>query len=314
MSVALLLEMAASDPDRVGVVSDAQRLTVGELNALADGGAGVIAGTGANSVVYVGTGGLMLPLLIFASARAARPFTPLNYRLSAEALAELVGRLPEPLVIFDAEYAEVAAGLGVSRMESADFLAAAGEAEPVAEFPDPDDVAVVLFTSGTTSRPKAVELSHNNLTSYVTGTVEFASAEPGDAALICVPPYHIAGVGAALSNLYAGRKMVYLTRFEPREWIRLAQREAVTSATVVPTMLDRIITELEADPVPLPALRTLAYGGSKVALPLVRKALELLPEVGFVNAYGLTETSSTIAVLTPDDHRAAHAAEHEPTR
>ena len=112
------------------MVSDDQRLTVGELNALADGGAGVIAGTGANTVVYVGTGGLMLPLLIFASARAARPFTPLNYRLSAEALAELVGRLPELLVVFDAEYAEVAAGLGVSRMESADFLAAAGRPSP----------------------------------------------------------------------------------------------------------------------------------------------------------------------------------------
>ena len=54
----------------------------------------------------------------------------------------------------------------------------------------------------------------------------------------------------------------------------------------------------------LPSLRNLAYGGSKVGLPLVRKALELLPDVGFVNAYGLTETSSTIAVLTPDDHRA----------
>jgi long-chain acyl-CoA synthetase len=58
----------------------------------------------------------------------------------------------------------------------------------------------------------------------------------------------------------------------------------------------------------LPSLRNLAYGGSKVPLPLVRKALELLPHVGFVNAYGLTETSSTIAVLTPDDHRAAQAA------
>jgi acyl-CoA synthetase (AMP-forming)/AMP-acid ligase II len=58
----------------------------------------------------------------------------------------------------------------------------------------------------------------------------------------------------------------------------------------------------------LPSLRSLAYGGSKVGLPLVRRALELLPQVGFVNAYGLTETSSTIAVLTPDDHREAHAA------
>lgn len=314
MSVALLLEMAASDGDRVGVVSDDQRLTVGELNALADGGAGVIAGSGADSVVYVGTGGVMLPLLIFASARAARPFTPLSYRLSGEALAELIDRLPNPLVVFDAEYADVVAGVGTARIESAEFVAAAGQAEPVAKFPDPDDVAVVLFTSGTTSRPKAVELSHNNLTSYVTGTVEFASAEPGDAALICVPPYHIAGVGAALSNLYAGRKMVYLRKFDAKEWLRLAAAEAVTSATVVPTMLDRIISELQANPTPLPALRTLAYGGSKVGLPLVRTALELLPDVGFVNAYGLTETSSTIAVLTPDDHRAAHAADDEAAR
>ncbi len=166
---------------------------------------------------------------------------------------------------------------------------------------------MVLFTSGTTSRPKAVELTHNNLTSYVTGTVEFDSADPDDAALICVPPYHIAGVSAALSNLYAGRKMVYLRQFDASEWVRLVGGEGVTSATVVPTMLDRIVSALESAPVALPTLRNLAYGGSKVALPLVRKALGLLPDVGFVNAYGLTETSSTIAVLTPDDHRAALA-------
>jgi acyl-CoA synthetase (AMP-forming)/AMP-acid ligase II len=73
-------------------------------------------------------------------------------------------------------------------------------------------------------------------------------------------------------------------------------------------MLDRIVSVLDADKIELPTLRNLAYGGSKVALPLVRKALALLPDVGFVNAYGLTETSSTIAVLTPDDHRAALAA------
>jgi acyl-CoA synthetase (AMP-forming)/AMP-acid ligase II len=88
--------------------------------------------------------------------------------------------------------------------------------------------------------------------------------------------------------------------------VRLVADEAVTTATVVPTMLDRIVTALEQQPTELPSLRNLAYGGSKVGLPLVRKALDLLPGVGFVNAYGLTETSSTIAVLTPDDHRVAH--------
>uniref|UniRef100_UPI003F96B231 class I adenylate-forming enzyme family protein n=2 Tax=Mycobacterium sp. TaxID=1785 RepID=UPI003F96B231 len=268
-------------------------------------------------VAYVGTGGAMLPLLIFASARAGVAFTPINYRLSAEGIRTLIARLPDPLVVVDSRYLDELGGLvGPEGLESFakqvivsdEFVAQADDAEPAAEFADPDSVAIVLFTSGTTSQPKAVELTHNNLTSYVTGTVEFGSAEPTDAALICVPPYHIAGVSAALSNLYAGRKMVYLPVFDAEEWVRLIDAEHVTSATVVPTMLDRIITVLQEGGHELPSLRNLAYGGSKVPLPLVRKALELLPHVGFVNAYGLTETSSTIAVLTPDDHREAQAA------
>ncbi len=222
MSISLLLEMAASsDPDRTAVVSGDMRLTTNELSALADGGAGVIAASGAQHVAYVGTGGAMLPLLLFAAGRAEVAVTPLNYRLSADGLRELIDRLPTPLVIADAEYVDVVAGAGKQVISSDEFIEAARTAEPAAEFADPDDVAVVLFTSGTTSRPKAVELTHNNLTSYVTGTVEFASASAEDAALICVPPYHIAGVGAALSNLYAGRKMVYLSKFDPQEWIRL---------------------------------------------------------------------------------------------
>ncbi|CAM3302391.1 class I adenylate-forming enzyme family protein [Mycobacterium colombiense] len=314
MSISLLLEMAASgDAERTAVVSGDLRLTTQQLSDLADGGAGVIAGSNARHVAYVGTGGAMLPVLIFAAARAGVAFTPINYRLSAEGIQALIQRLPEPLVIVDSRYREAVGDVSDRVMISDDFLAAARAAEPATEglaFPDPDSVAIVLFTSGTTSQPKAVELSHNNLTSYVTGTVEFGAASGTDAALICVPPYHIAGVSAALSNLYAGRKMVYLPNFDAQEWVRLINTENVTTATVVPTMLDRIITVLEngdGPPIELPSLRNLAYGGSKVGLPLVRRALELLPNVGFVNAYGLTETSSTIAVLTPDDHRAALA-------
>ncbi|MGA9490078.1 MAG: AMP-binding protein [Mycobacterium sp.] len=315
MSISLLLEMAtSSDPDRTAVVSGDVRLTTQQLSDLADGGAGLIARSEASHVAYVGLGGAMLPLLMFASARAGVAFTPVNYRLSAEGIKTLLARLPDPLVIADSRYLDELGGpdglAGIAKwvLLSDDFLAQARDAEPAAEFADPDSVGIVLFTSGTTSQPKAVELTHNNLTSYVTGTVEFASAEPTDAALICVPPYHIAGVSAALSNLYAGRKMVYLPVFDPEEWVNLVDTEQVTSATVVPTMLDRIVTVLQQGGHQLPSLRNLAYGGSKVPLPLVRTALALLPQVGFVNAYGLTETSSTIAVLTPDDHREAHTA------
>ena len=89
----------------------------------------------------------------------------------------------------------------------------------------------------------------------------------------------------------------------------MARAEAVSHAMVVPTMLSRILDALEtAGGEGLPALRTLSYGGGPMPLPVIERALQALPGAGFVNAYGLTETSSTIAVLTPDDHRLALAA------
>ncbi|WP_428338965.1 class I adenylate-forming enzyme family protein [Mycobacterium sp.] len=309
MSISLLLEMAvSSNPQRVAVVAGHRRLTTQDLGELVDGGSGVMAASGAEHVAYVGAGGIMQPLLIFAAARAGLAYTPINYRLSADGIQELISRLTNALVIVDTRYRDAVGNAGKLLMESSEFVNAAGTEQAADRLVDPDAPAVVLFTSGTTSRPKAVELSHNNLTSYITSTVEFGSASEEDAALICVPPYHIAGVNAAMSNLYAGRKSVYLANFDAKEWVRLCSEEAVTTATVVPTMLDRVVTELEKEPTALPALRNLAYGGSKVGLPLVRRALDLMPDVGFVNAYGLTETSSTIAVLTPEDHRKARAS------
>src|ERR1700747_3407390 len=174
MSISLLLEMAASsNPDRTAVVSGEMGLTTNELSALPDGGAGVIAASGAQHVAYVGAGGSMLPLLLFSSARAGVAFTLVNYRLSEDALRQLIDRLPTPLVIADPEYRDVVAGAGKQVITSDAFIDTARTSEPPAQCPDPDDVAVVLFTSGTSSQPKAVELTHNNLISYVTGTVEF---------------------------------------------------------------------------------------------------------------------------------------------
>ncbi len=312
MSISLLLDMAVSDrPDRVAVVSGGLSWTTADLSEIADGGSGVIAESEAEHVVYVGLGGALLPAVLFAAARASRGFTPVNYRLSSHAIAELIERLPNPLVVVDDSYRDVVGSIGSRVLGSEQFLAAARTSTPAAEFADSDASAVVLYTSGTTSKPKAVELTHANLTSYITGTVEFSSAGDDDAALICVPPYHIAGVTAAMSNLYAGRRMVYLPTFDAQEWVRLVAAEKVTSATVVPTMLDRIVSVLDDEPTELPTLRNLAYGGSRIGLPLVRRALELLPHVGFSNAYGLTETSSTLSILTPDDHRAAMASTDE---
>ena len=164
----------------------------------------------------------------------------------------------------------------------------------------------MLFTSGTTSEPKGVVLRHGNLTAYVLQTVELLGADEDDCALVAVPPYHIAGVATVLTNTYAGRRMVHLPAFNAPEWLSIAAAEGVSHAMVVPTMLVRVVEHLEQSPgQALPPLRSIAYGGARIAPTVLERALRTFPETGFVNAYGLTETSSTIAVLGPDDHRAA---------
>jgi acyl-CoA synthetase (AMP-forming)/AMP-acid ligase II len=129
-----------------------------------------------------------------------------------------------------------------------------------------------------------------------------------------VPPYHIAGISAALSATYGGRRVVHLEAFEPVEWVATVRREGVTHAMVVPTMLGRILDVVEADGAGLPSMRSMSYGGGPMPVPVIERAMGLLPGVDFVNAYGLTETSSTIALLGPDDHRAAFASDDPATR
>jgi acyl-CoA synthetase (AMP-forming)/AMP-acid ligase II len=145
--------------------------------------------------------------------------------------------------------------------------------------------------------------------SYILAAVEFGAADAEEATLVAVPPYHVAGMAAVLSSVYAARRIVQLPHFDAYAWIELAAAERVTHAFVVPTMLARIADALIDRPVALPALRALSYGGGKMPLAVIERAMQLLPHVAFTNAYGLTETSSTIALLDPGDHRAAFASD-----
>jgi acyl-CoA synthetase (AMP-forming)/AMP-acid ligase II len=124
---------------------------------------------------------------------------------------------------------------------------------------------------------------------------------------VSVPPYHIAGVANVLSNVYSARRLVYLPAFTPEAWLTTVRTEGITHAMVVPTMLARLVDQLgEGGQAATPTLRSLAYGGSRMPVTVLERALLAFPDADFVNAYGLTETSSTIAVLGPEDHRSAH--------
>ncbi|WP_214104064.1 class I adenylate-forming enzyme family protein [Acrocarpospora catenulata] len=300
----------SATPDRVAISSPAATLTVRQFADRVDAVAQAIVEAGAGTVAYLGVNGPSFPIAIFASARAGVPVSPLNYRLGQAQLNAALDRLDRPLIIVDEALRDMVVARSSPLLATADLLTRPAKPDQDAPgWPEESAPAVLLFTSGTTSTPKTVVLRHSHLMSYVVQTVEFGSAEESDAALISVPPYHIAGVGTVLTSLYAGRRMVYLEDFSAEGWLRAARENAVTTAMLVPTMLARIVEALAGRPADLPRLRSIAYGGARMPAPVLLKALRAFPTTGFANAYGLTETSSTIAVLGPEDHREAAASD-----
>lgn len=314
MNISTILDMAAEAfGDRVGVVCGEQRLTYSQLRDAALRAAATFRSSGAKYVGLLDITTPAAPIAIFGAAYAGLPYVPINYRLTRPEINELIARVT-PVVLVSGDHAKlVDAKDGVTVLDRDAFLekTSAGDVEAVAGEEDPRAVAVQLFTSGTTGKPKAAILRHENLMSYIVGTVEFGAAAEEDAVLVTVPPYHIAGISAVLSSTYATRRMVQLDSFDPAQWLELCRKEKVSNAFLVPTMLSRVADHLDAngERPNLPDLRAIAYGGGKMPLESIRKAMQLFPDTDFTNAYGLTETSSTIAVLGPDAHRAAAASD-----
>jgi len=292
MNISMILEMATSAGDRAAVTAGERSLTAAELLGLARGAARRFQRYPA--VLYLGANHLAYPVALFGAALAGVALVPVNYRLGEQQMAGIIARHPGALVLRPADLDAL--------IEPADE-----DEEPTAA-QDQDAVAALIYTSGTTAEPKAAVLRHRHLLAYVWNTLEFASAEDGDAALVAAPPYHIAGLTNLLSNLYTGRRVVYLAAFEAAEWLEVVRRERITHAMVVPTMLARVVAEVGEGDAATPTLRSLSYGGARTPRPVLERALRIFPTADFVNAYGLTETASSVAVLGPEDHRTASAA------
>jgi acyl-CoA synthetase (AMP-forming)/AMP-acid ligase II len=285
MNVAMLLDMAAEAFGERGAIGVREhQTTFAELREQAR----ALAASVPDDIACVATISPTTehtPVALFGAAWAGATYAPLNYRLPETERTSLLARV-QPAVVFHGS-------VGTS-------------ASPLPYVETPQRPAALLFTSGTTAAPKAAVLEHDALLAYILNTMEFGAADEDEATLLAVPPFHIAGVAAILSATFAGRRVVPLSRFDADTWLELAEAEGVTNAFLVPTMVARIADVLERRPETRPSsLRHLAYGGARMPAPVLERILALLPGVDFVNAYGLTETSSTVCVLGPEDHRNA---------
>ncbi len=309
-------------PEREALVFEDTRLTYAQLQDRVDRLTSAIRSLGLGRGSRVGmlqTNCSQYVEAYYATSKMGGIFVPLNYRSGGEELKAMINTALVDVLFVGDRFVDLASAIRpdtpsvrqLVAIDSAhegtlsfDDLLSEASGDGVEEEMEGDETNVMIFTSGTTGLPKAVMLSYSNFLEYVFQTVEPADGIRWGATLLCAPLYHISGSTAIMSSIYAGRRLVLMRQFDALEWLRLAQQERITNAFLVPAMLKKLLDEPALIKSDLSSLETLTYGAAPMPLPVIRQAIETLPRnIGFINAFGQTETTATVTMLLPEDHR-----------
>jgi len=256
----------------------------------------------------------------FAAAQLDAIYVPINFRAKTGELFQMLNIAKPACLLIGERYLPLApeSSVPLERVivldgdmdgetsigrRSYDVLLAEASPDQM-HFPEAGDgdTTVIMFTAGTTGVPKGVMLTHDSFSSYLLATVEPADPDIEETNLITVPFYHIAGLQAALAAVYGGRTLVVMRQFEPVEWLQLVQKHRANRAMLVPTMLKHLIEHPNFSDYDLSSLSVITYGAAPMPLEVIREAIARFPGARFINAFGQTETASTITMLPPDDH------------
>jgi acyl-CoA synthetase (AMP-forming)/AMP-acid ligase II len=300
-------------PDKRALV-DADRVhTWDQVDERARRLAGVLAGGGlepGDRVMVIARNCIEWPEISFGLAKAGLIAVPVNIRLAPDEVAHVREDCGARAVIVHADHLDKFAAelndLPLSLIIGPEYEAALAAADP-AQQPQldvsPDDVAVILYTSGTTGRAKGVMHTHRGLLYQAADTNLVTEANRSDVMLATTPFFTAGGMVRTVSWLYLGQTMVIHQRFDPQAVIDEIERSSITFTTFIPTMLHRTLAILEdGPPRDMSSLRRISYGSAPVPPGLARKAMDILG-CDLQQRYGLTECGGQATILTPQDHR-----------
>ncbi|MBI4301751.1 MAG: long-chain-fatty-acid--CoA ligase [Chloroflexi bacterium] len=321
MKTSELLDItAAIVPDREAVIFEGQRYTYEQTGERTRRLGNALANLGVQKEDRVAILQVNCPQYLetyYATSKLGAIFVPLNFRAKAEELTYMLNTAEANTLLVGSRYLDMVDAMRPQlphvkhyiTIESPhtdmtpyeELLASASDDEIFADVDD-DDTSILMYTAGTTGFPKGVMLSHNSFTLYVLENVNPADPETHELNLLAIPLYHVAGMQGMLSSTYAGRTIVMLRQFETQQWLEAVTKEKVTHSVLVPTMLKQIVDNPDFTKYDLSSIRQLTYGAASMPLETIKKASELMPKVRFINAFGQTETASTITTLSPEDH------------
>lgn len=303
---------AERTPDRLAIVAPEGRVTYAQLEdrvqRLAAGFASLGVEAGDRIALLLGNG---LPFLEahLATLRLGAWSVPLNWRLAAEEVAYAVEHSGVRLLVTEDRYAATAAASGARVVttgvpEEADWtvyerLLERGRSRAVAPVAM-DDVQRIMYTSGTTARPKGALLTNGQIWwGGASRAVDFGLSA-ADVGLVVAPLYHVGGLDSyTTAMLYLGGTTVVLPRFDAERVLDAIARERVTNCWLAPTMLSMIFELPEHERIDVASLRTLLIGGEKAPMPLLERLGRDWPATSPYNAYGLTECQGIATYLDP---------------
>lgn len=308
-------------PDRAAIVFDGVRWSFQQLDDRVNRLANALKGFGVKKGDRVGVVEVNCNRHVeayFATASLGAIFVPVNFRAKEQELAYMIRNVGIKVLFLGDRYQKMIEEIipelpsveryvcfsetSTERFHSYEALLKASSPEEVSEEIGDDDITFLMYTSGTTGRPKGVPLKHSGFVSYMLESVDPADPQIEEKNLLTVPLYHVAGVQAMLASIYGGRTLVLMRQFETEEWMRMVQTEKANRAMLVPTMLKWVIDHPDFKKYDLTSLKVITYGAASMPFEVIKKAIKEMPWVRFINAFGQTETASTITTLGPEDH------------
>jgi long-chain acyl-CoA synthetase len=310
-------------PDATALEFEGRATSFADFDRHTDRVAAALLAEGLNKgdrIAYVGKNSDHYFELLFGAAKAGVVLAPIGWRLAPREIAYILGDAEARMVFVGPELLAHVRDVAVLMLDQPLVVAMEAneyghpifetwrDAAPAARAPAPvstADVAVQLYTSGTTGRPKGAMLTHANILATrrlaAEADMDWNRWGPDDVSLVAMPVAHIGGTGWGVVGLVNGAKGVVAREFDPTKVLDFIEKDRVSKMFMVPAALQIVVRQPRARQVDYSRLTHILYGAAPIPLDLLRECIEVFG-CGFVQQYGMTETTGTVVYLPPQDH------------